>query len=254
MNDQFASIRGQKVYFASDFHLGSPNKKDSLDRERKIVRWLTSIEGTAAGIILVGDMFDFWFEYKHVVPKGYIRFLGKLAYLREKGIPIIFFAGNHDLWMFDYFEKELDIPVFRQPTSFDIAGYKVLIAHGDGLGPGDGAFKFFKKVFTNGLAQRMFKWLHPDAGITLARLWSHHSKKKHALHGQDEGEDTWLQSYAEQVEAREHHDLYVFGHLHQVKDLQIGERARYYNLGEWIKQGTYLEIGHDQVALHTFND
>ncbi len=142
-----------KLYFASDFHFGTPTFEKSLLREKEVVRWLDYIKNDAAAIFLVGDIFDFWFEYKYVVPKGFTRFLGKIATLTDAGIPVYFFTGNHDVWMFDYLEKELNVTIFRNPISFEFNNHTILLGHGDGLGPGDHSFKFIKKIFTNPICQ-----------------------------------------------------------------------------------------------------
>ena len=156
---------GKKIYFSSDNHLGAPTAAESKEREVIFVKWLDEIKEDAAVIFLLGDLFDFWFEYKHVVPKGFIRVLGKLAEIRDSGIPIHFFVGNHDLWMNNYFETELDIPVYHTPKEFNFNGKKFLIGHGDGLGPGDKGYKRMKKVFTNPLSKWLYRWLHPDLGV-----------------------------------------------------------------------------------------
>lgn len=249
MDTQFAHLDDRKVYVASDFHLGAPDRASSREREHKIIRWLNLIEKDAAGIILAGDLFDFWFEYKHVIPKGHIRFLGKLASLRDQGIPIIIFTGNHDIWMFGYLEAELGIPILRRPERFQIGPHVVLIGHGDGLGPGDRKFKFFKRIFTNKLAQWAFRWVHPDVGIWLAGVWSGSSR------GNDppfQGEKEWLIQHCTEVEASTHHDYYVFGHRHLPIEAPIGEKATYFNLGEWIAGSSYLEITVHKAILKTF--
>ena len=161
--------QGKKVYFSSDNHLGAPSWAESLPREKKFVRWLDEIKEDAAAIFLLGDLFDFWFEYKTVVPKGFVRVLGKLAEIRDSGIPIYFFVGNHDLWMRDYFEKELEIPVYHDPKEFTLNDTRFFIGHGDGKGPGDKGYKRMKKVFTNSFAKWLFRWLHPDIGVRIAR-------------------------------------------------------------------------------------
>jgi len=154
----------KKVYFASDFHLGIDARLSSREREKQLVRWLEQIRKDAYSIYLVGDVFDFWFEYKTVVPKGYVRLLGKLAELRDEGIPIYFFTGNHDMWMFSYFEEELGIPIYREPIVREIMGKTFFIGHGDGLGPGDHGYKFIKRVFANPVCQWLFERLHPKIG------------------------------------------------------------------------------------------
>ena len=188
---------GKKIYFASDNHLGAPTAEESRPREAKFVAWLEHVSKDAAAIFLLGDLFDFWFEYKHVVPKGFVRTLGKLAQLRDRSIPVYFFVGNHDLWMDDYFEKELDIPVFRKPKEFIFNDRKFLIGHGDGLGPGDKGYKRMKKVFTNPLSKWLYRWLHPDLGVPLAQYFS---VKNKAISGEEDvqflGEEKeWLIQY-----------------------------------------------------------
>lgn len=232
---------GKKIYFASDFHLGAPNTKQSLEREHKIIRWLESIADDAAAIFLVGDIFDFWFEYKEVVPKGFIRFQGKIAELRGKNIPIYFFTGNHDMWMFGYFTEELGIPVFRKPQVLEVSGKKLYIAHGDGLGPGDHTYKFLKKLFENKICRWAFRQIHPDLGIRLAKAWSGKSRIQSTTSETDQflGDDEWLWQYSKEVEEKTHHDFYVFGHRHLPIDQLVKNTSRYINLGEWVKYFTY---------------
>lgn len=235
------SLHEKKVFFASDFHLGAPDEISSKERERKIIHWLNSIEKEAEAIFLVGDIFDFWFEYDKVVPKGFIRFMGKIADLRDKNIPVFFFTGNHDLWMKDYFTLELGIPVYHNPIEITIEGKKFLIGHGDGLGPGDETYKILKKIFTNPFCQWLFRWLHPDLGVRLAHRWSKNSritnlKKKE---GEFKGNDEWLWAYCKQLINSKHFDFFVFGHRHLPLDLPVGEKSRYYNLGEWVNYFTY---------------
>lgn len=238
---------------ASDFHLGAPSKEESLKREKKIVKWLTVVSKDAQAIILVGDIFDFWFEYKHVVPKGFTRFLGKLIELKDQGIEIIFFVGNHDLWMKDYFPEEFNIPVIHRPFSLHIGSFKFHIAHGDGLGPGDKKFKFFKKIFTNSVAQWAFRWVHPDVGIYLAQKWSQHSKD-HSISPELNGESHWLIAYCEEIEAKQHHDYYVMGHRHLPMQEVINDRSIYFNLGEWMHHCTYLSVDNSKVELKSFHE
>ncbi|MEJ7767130.1 MAG: UDP-2,3-diacylglucosamine diphosphatase [Chitinophagaceae bacterium] len=163
---------GKKIYFISDFHLGAPDYKNSITREKRIVQFLTCAQQDAAQIFIVGDLFDFWYEYKTVVPKGYTRILGKLADLTDSGIPVSFFVGNHDMWMNGYFEKELNIPVYYHPREYEFNRKKFFIGHGDGLGPGDNGYKFLKKIFRNKLCQRMFGILHPAWGIGISNYFS----------------------------------------------------------------------------------
>ncbi|WP_336733814.1 UDP-2,3-diacylglucosamine diphosphatase, partial [Chryseobacterium sp. VD8] len=149
---------GKKVYFASDQHFGAPDPKQSKLREERFIRWMDEIKHDAQVLFLMGDLFDFWHEWKHVIPKGYVRVLGKIAELKDRGIHIYFFVGNHDLWMKDYLEEEIGCTVFYKKQYFEMGGKQFLLAHGDGLGPGDKGYKRMKKVFTNPVAQWFFKW------------------------------------------------------------------------------------------------
>ncbi len=244
----------EKVYFASDFHLGAPDKKSSHERELKIVQWLEEVSHDAKAIFLVGDIFDFWFEYNRTIPKGFIRFQGKLAELKDKGISIIFFTGNHDLWMSEYFPEELDIPVFTNPVSLNIAGNKVYVGHGDGLGPGDHFYKFLKRIFTNKLCRWLFKWIHPDLGISIASFWS--NKSRMADEKKDDpfkGEEERLFQYCKEMEETEHHDLYIFGHRHLSFKMDVNPKSTYFSLGDWVKHYSYLELNEKEALLKTFD-
>ena len=232
---------GKKIYFASDNHLGAPSSELSQPREMKFVRWLESLRKDAAAIFLLGDLFDFWFEYNTVVPKGFTRTLGKLAEITDSGIPVYYFVGNHDLWMNGYFEEELNIPVYHRPQIFEIGGKKFFIGHGDGLGPGDKGFKRMKKVFTNPTSKWLFRWLHPDLGV---RLGQYFSVRNRLLSGDEDvrflGEDKeWLVQYAKRKLENQHFDYFVFGHRHLPLDIALSEDSRYINLGDWIGYFSY---------------
>ncbi len=234
-------LEGKKIYFASDQHLGAPTMASSLPREKKFVAWLDQVKSDAGTIFLLGDLFDFWFEYKTVVPKGFVRVLGKLAELRDAGIDIIFFVGNHDLWMEGYFEQELQIPVYHEPLRFNIAGKNFLIGHGDGLGPGDKGYKRMKKVFRAPASKWLYRWLHPDIGVRIAQYMS---VKNKLISGDADvrflGEDNeWLVQYARRKLEKEHFDYFIFGHRHLPMDIKVGENSRYVNLGDWIGYFTY---------------
>lgn len=232
---------GEKVYFASDNHLGAPTPKDSLPREKKFVAWLDSIKDDAAAIFLIGDLFDFWFEYKTVVPKGFTRTLGKLAEIADSGIPVYYFVGNHDLWMSGYFEDELGIPVFFKPQDFTIGNTTFFIGHGDGLGPGDKGYKRMKKVFTNPFFKWLFRWLHPDIGVKIAQYLS---VKNKLISGDDDAkflgeENEWLAVYSKKKLSQKHRDYFIFGHRHLPLEITLNENSKYINLGDWIQYYTY---------------
>jgi len=234
----------KKVYFASDQHLGAPTADASLPREKIFVAWLENIKKDAEAIFLLGDLFDFCFEYEKVVPKGFVRVLGKLAEISDSGIPIYFFVGNHDLWMKDYFEKELNIPVFHKPQEFIINQKKFLIGHGDGLGPGDLGFKRMKKVFTFPLFQWFFRWLHPDLGVKLGQYMS---VKNKMISGEEDAkflgeEKEWLVQYSRKKLTEKHFDYFVFGHRHLPLEIKLQENSMYFNLGDWIQYYTYGEF------------
>ena len=247
----------KRTYFASDFHLGIDGRLSSAERERQIVRWLDQIKADAATVYLVGDLFDFWFEYRRAVPRGYVRLLGKLAELRDAGIPVVLFTGNHDMWMFDYLEQELDVPVYREPIIREIHGKTFFIGHGDGLGPGDYGYKFIKKVFANRLCQWLFARLHPNFGIGLAEYFSRSSRA--ANHGEDTflGEDKeWLIAYCKRKSKQlPEVDYFVFGHRHLPIDYQLPNgRSRYINLGEWINFNSFAVFDGQELALQFFEN
>jgi len=245
---------GKKVYFASDNHLGAPDSSSSLVREKKFVSWLQFIRKDAAALFLLGDLFDFWFEYKTVVPKGFTRTLGKLAEITDSGIPVFYFVGNHDLWMNGYFEEELNIPVFHSPRIFKINENSFFIGHGDGLGPGDKGFKRMKKIFTNPIAQWIFRWLHPDLGVRIAQYFS---VKNKLISGSEDisflGEDKeWLVQYSKRKLKARHCDYFIFGHRHLPLEISLSPKATYVNLGDWISHYTYASFDGKQLTLEHF--
>lgn len=247
---------GKKIYFASDFHLGVPTAEKSLEREKKVVRWLESIENDAAEIFLVGDIFDFWFEYKHAIPKGFIRLQGKIAQLTDKGIRVHFFTGNHDMWMFDYFPKELGIQLYRDSIEREWNGKVFYIGHGDGLGPGDRSYKFLKRVFAAKWSQWSFARLHPNFGIGLANFWS---RKSRAATGEADktflGEDNeWLVIHCRELLQEKHRDFFIFGHRHLPMDIRLTGDSRYINLGDWLHYDTYAVFDGSDLSLEIFGD
>jgi len=241
------------VYFASDFHLGVDADRTSRERERQLVRWLELIKKDAEAIYLVGDLF-FWFDYKRVVPKGYIRLLGKLAELRDQGIPIFFFIGNHDMWMFDYFEKEFDIPIYREPQVISIKGKTFFITHGDGKGPSDFGYKRLKKVFANPICQWLFARLHPNFGIWLAQKWIVSSKGKQPQPPSFSSiEKEWLYQYACQKSTEISADYFIFGHRHlPINTILPNGKSRYINLGDWLFHNSYLTFDGNEAKICFF--
>ena len=245
---------GKKIYFASDFHLGVPDHAVSLAREKRVVQWLDTIRHDAQAIFLLGDIFDFWFEYKRAIPRGFIRLQGKLAELRDRGMPIYFFTGNHDMWMFDYFPTELGIPVFRDLVLLRTGDQKILIGHGDGLGPGDATYKILKRVFNSKVCQWLFARLHPNFGMAIANYWSKSSRIANMKREENfKSEETeFLLTWCRETEAKQHHDYYIFGHRHLPLDLPVGTASRYINTGEWVHFNTYATLHGGGVTLSTF--
>lgn len=247
---------GKKVYFLSDFHLGVPDRASSLEREKRVVRFLEQARADAFMIFIVGDLFDFWFEYRKVVPKGFVRILGKMAEITDSGVPIHFFVGNHDMWMNGYFEQELNIPVFHEPQPYEFNGKTFLIGHGDGLGPGDHGYKFLKKIFRNPVCQFLFGVIPPALGMAIA---SSSSKSSRAMTGSDDDkflgeENEWLITYCKQQLQQKHYHYFIFGHRHLPIDFQLNRSSRYINLGDWIKYNSYAVFEKEQLTLQYFTD
>lgn len=233
--------QGKKIYFLSDFHLGAPDHASSMVREKRIVKFLQEIRDDAAIIFIAGDLFDFWFEYSHVVPKGFIRILGKLAELTDAGIGIHFFVGNHDMWMKGYFEKELGVEVHHDPREFEMNGKLFFIGHGDGIGPGDRQYKITKRVFRNRVAQWLFRIMHPGLGIRIANYFSRRSRKKSGKESDKflGEEKEWQIIYAKEMLSKKHVDYFIFGHRHFPLDIPLDNGSRYINLGDWISNFSY---------------
>ncbi|MBC7524502.1 MAG: UDP-2,3-diacylglucosamine diphosphatase [Flavobacterium sp.] len=244
----------KKIYFASDQHLGAPTVALSFPREQKFVAWLEEARKDAEAIFLLGDLFDFWFEYKKVVPKGFVRVLGKLAEIRDSGVLIYFFVGNHDLWMDDYFQKELNIPVYHDNQEFTFGNKTFFIGHGDGKGPGDKGYKRMKKVFTNPFSKWIFRWLHPDIGVRLAQYLS---VKNKLISGSEDvkflgEENEWLVQYSKRKLETKHYNYLIFGHRHLPMIIPVGTNSEYVNLGDWIGYFTYGVFDGENFELKTF--
>lgn len=245
---------GKRVYFASDFHLGAPSHPGSLARERAVVRWLEQAERDASHIFLVGDLFDFWFEYKYVIPKGFVRLLGKLAEMVDNGIGVTVFTGNHDMWMDGYFQQELGIPVYEDPQVFVIRGKKFFIGHGDGLGPGDRRYKLMKKVFRSSVCRWLFAALHPRLGIALANSLSRKSRlmtAEETFLGEDK---EWLVQFSREKLLEAHYDYFIFGHRHLPLEIVLPENSLYVNLGDWLNHYSYAVFDGQGLALRYFGE
>lgn len=245
---------GKKIYFASDFHMGAPDLTSSRLREQQIVSWLDFAARDAAEIYLVGDVFDFWFEYARVIPKGFARLQGKLAEITDAGIPVHFFSGNHDMWGLDYFKDELGLILHRDPISVNYNGKDFYIGHGDGLGPGDSTYKMLKKIFRNPLCQWLFARIHPNLGVGIASGWSNKSRARSHEEEVFQGMDKeWLAIYAREVLQRSFYDYFIFGHRHLPLDLLLDGKSRYINLGEWMTFRSYAVFDGTKLGLEYWN-
>lgn len=244
------------IYFASDFHLGSPGRLDSVSREKLIIAWLDEVKSDMKALYLLGDVFDFWFDYKKVVPRGFIRILGKLAELKDRGVEIYYFTGNHDLWMFDYLQKELEIPIYHDPIEITIQNKNLLIGHGDGLGPGDHGYKRLKKLFSNPMAQKLFRWIHPDVGIGLANYFSSKSRESQDAVQDFLGADKeWLIQYSEKKVKQKEYDYLIFGHRHLPIDYTLSNgKSRYINLGDWLQFQSYATLIDGELKLRFYKN
>lgn len=242
----------KKIFFASDFHFGVPDYNTSRERENLVVSWLDQIKHEASEIYLLGDVFDFWFEYDSVIPKGFIRFQAKIAEIVDSGIPVFFFKGNHDMWMFDYFTKELGVQIISDELIIERNGKRFYLHHGDGLGPGDSKYKILKKIFRSNFCQWFFARLHPNLGVGIATGWSMKSRlqnnKKEEF--RDISEE-WLVTYSKELLTKEHFDYLIFGHRHLPLDIPLCG-SKYINLGEWINFNSYAVFDGENLELRYF--
>lgn len=245
-----------KIYFASDLHLGARALRNNAENELRFVRWLEEVRKDATAIYLLGDIFDFWFEYKRVVPKGGVRLLGKIAEIADSGIPVHYFAGNHDAWLFGYFEQELGVKVYYKPIEVVWNEKKFQIGHGDGLGPGDKFYKFMKIVMDNKLCRFLFRWLHPDIGLWIAHQWSKESREQSGTVETYLGDEKeWLVQYCKSELQREYYDYFIFGHRHLDINKQLNEAgSRYVNIGEWFSKYTYGVFDGENFELKKYTD
>ena len=245
----------KNIYFASDLHLGAPNKIKSLEREKRFVSWLEEIRKDAESIYLLGDIFDFWFEYKKVVPKGYTRLFGKISEITDSGIPIFFFTGNHDMWTFNYLKDELGITeIYKEPIQLKLNNLTILLGHGDGLGNGDCFYKILKQIFRSRFCQFLFSRIHPNLGISIAEFWSKKSRKSN--HFSDDKTDINndpLIMYCKKMMIKNNIDYFIFGHRHTPMNINLGNNTRYINLGDWISKNSYAVFNGKEIELKYFN-
>jgi UDP-2,3-diacylglucosamine hydrolase len=251
---------GKKIYFASDFHLGVPDHDSSLVREKMLVDWLNNIKPDTAELFLLGDIFDFWFEYRTVVPKGYVRLLGKLAEFTDDGIPVHVFRGNHDVWAFNYLNREIGVQLHRSPLTRTFGDKVFHLAHGDGLGPGDNGYKFLKRIFEFKINQFLFKWLHPDIGTRLGLYFSKRSRianiaREHKSNFRIIIEEEMIYHYSiGKLKENSEIDFFVFGHRHVPIDHQINEKCRLVILGDWVTNFSYAVFDGENLSLKYFID
>ena len=246
---------GKKYYFISDLHLGLHPEEKSREREKTLVEWLDSIKTDIAELFLVGDIFDFWHEYKRVVPRGFTRFLGKLAEISDSGAKIHFFTGNHDIWAYDYLPKEIGLIIHRKNIEKKINGIKFFIGHGDGLGPGDKGYKVLKAIFTNRVLQWLFARIHPNSALWFGHNWSKNSRYAKGIVAEPfQGERNELQvKFAQEKLISEHFDYFIFGHRHIPFAIKIGNKSTVVNLGDWINNFTYAVFDGNQLELKSIN-
>jgi UDP-2,3-diacylglucosamine hydrolase len=243
-----------KIYFASDFHLGLPAGAPPIQREKKVVKWLNSITADAKEIYLLGDIFDFWWEYKLVVPKGFTRFLGTVASITDSGIPVHFFTGNHDMWVKDYLQLECGVTVHTAPVSTIIDGKKFHLAHGEGLGTKDKSYTILLSIFRNKTLRALYSSLHPLIGVGIGLRWSLNSRLGKGITKEFLGEDKEdLIRYAKSVLEKESIDYFIFGHRHLATVYKLTSGSEIVFLGDWIGDGSYAEWNGDDLTFRTLS-
>ena len=249
---------GKSIYVVSDLHLGSPSHAESLKRERHFLNWLSHIRSDLEELYLLGDTFDFWFEYKRVVPKGFVRILGSLAELCDAQIPVHLFAGNHDLWYDEYLPQELGVKVYHKPVYREFFGQKFYLAHGDGLGPGDYGYKLMKRIITHPLSKWLYARLHPNLGVAVAQYVSGMSRKHQETvspYPPNEflGDKEFLITHSKDLlAAQEDIAYFVYGHRHILKETKLSPSSTCIFMGDWINFFSYLKINEREVQLHTY--
>jgi UDP-2,3-diacylglucosamine hydrolase len=248
-----------RIYFASDFHFGIPDRESSLKREALFIRWLDEVKKDASEIYLMGDLFDFWFEYKTAIPKGYVRLLGKLAEITDAGIAVHLFRGNHDMWAFDYLEKEAGIKLHRNPEILKFGEKVFYLAHGDGLGPGDHGYKMIKKIFQSPVNQWLFRWIHPDWGMRMGLYWSRKSRyanqsKENTVQHDIDLINSRLVVHSKEV-LKDHGEInfFVYGHCHVPLEIILAPHCKQISLGDWIVNFSYAVFDGNDLKLCRFS-
>ena len=243
----------KKAYFASDLHLTSTSDEASRIREKDFVKWLDTVKSDAGAIFLLGDIFDFWFEYRHTIPRGYVRLFGKLAELTDSGIPVHFLVGNHDQWMRNYLSEELNVNVYSEPTEFEINEKMFLIGHGHEISPKGFVDVIFMFMFQNSFFRKLFAMLHPRWSVPFGKNWSIKKRKHRGIVDSFEGlEKELIYRHVKNLLSKKHYDFFIFGHRHMAFDVRLNENSRYINTGEWIKEQTYAVF--DGVDVEVFSN
>lgn len=239
-----------KIFFSSDFHLGLPAGTPPLEREKKVVAWLNSIAGDAKEIYLLGDIFDFWWEYRLVVPKGFTRLLGTVSSLTDSGIPVHFFTGNHDMWIGNYLSEECGMTLHTAPITSDFDGKKFHLAHGEGLGTKERGYKILLSIFRNKTLQKMYSALHPSIGVGIGHGWSLNSRLGKGINKEFIGEENEdLIRYASGILENENIDYFIFGHRHLAMTYRLKQGSEIVFLGDWITSGNYAEWDGEKLTL-----
>jgi len=243
----------KKIFFASDLHLIMAPDEESRSREQNFIKWLDMVKNDAAAIFLLGDIFDFWFEYHNAIPRGFVRLLGKLAELTDSGIPVHYMVGNHDQWMHNYLTMEMNIRIYHQPTEFEINGKQFLIGHGCDVSPENLTDRLYNFIFTNRLLRVLFASLHPRWGIALGKSWSESSRRRNSkVTPYTKTDQEFLYRYAQKVLAVKHYDFFIFGHRHLAMNLRLNENSRYINIGDWVENDTYAIFDGKDISLHSY--
>lgn len=246
----------KKTYFVSDVHLGAPALKNNNEREKIFVQWLDKAASDAGEIYLLGDIFDFWYEYRKVAPRGFVRTLGKIAEITDSGIPVHFFTGNHDLWIYDYLPSEVNIILHREPIVTNINGKTFLLGHGDGLDPNEKGYLILKRLFTSKTAQFLFSSLHPNLAFWVGHKWAKHSRLSKGT-GPEVSKGPEFEScvtFARNKLLQQHIDFFIFGHRHILLEEEIAPKSKVFILGEWINFFSYAVFDGQNVELKKFNN